>query len=77
MATFTITIPDEIDAKLRAQFPDPNALFQKVVADAVQDYDTIAAQTSIPTVTRIDETSIEVSVDRDVAPAPSPVIKAT
>lgn len=72
IATYTITIPDDSDAKFRAIFPEGEALFQRVVADAVLDYDRKTAEASIPPVVRIEEQTVEVSVDKTVESAPMP-----
>lgn len=61
MPKYTIEVSDENDKKFRSEFPEPEALFQKVVADAVQSADLKEAQAQVPVVERIDEAEITVT----------------
>lgn len=59
---YIINVPAEQDLKFRAQFPDPDLLFKKVVADAVQAEDLRQSELSKPEVVRMDEALVEVAV---------------
>jgi hypothetical protein len=62
MTQYTITVSDEDNVKFISEFPDPTALFQKVVADAVQTADAKAAQALLPPVTRIPDANVDVTI---------------
>ena len=75
MAIYTIEIPDEVDAKFRAEFPEAEALFKTVVADAALAHDRREAAKSVPQAIRIDEEAVAVSVDKVVDAAPVAEVK--
>lgn len=72
MVTATVKVTEESWAKFIAMFPEGEALFQRVVADAVLDYDRKAAEASVPPSVRIEEATVEVSVDKEIEAAPMP-----
>ena len=67
MPQYIIEVSEENDAKLRSVFPDPELLFKKVVADAVQDADGRAAEAFKPEVVRISDEDVAVVKVKDGA----------
>jgi hypothetical protein len=63
MVKYCINVSDDDNVKFISEFPEPESLFQKVVADAVQSYDSKAAAALIPPVVRIDESTVEVTTE--------------
>ena len=63
MIVYTITVNEEDNAKLVSEFPDPVALFKKVVADAVQTADAKASQAQLPPIVRIPDENIDVTTE--------------
>ena len=67
MPQYIIEVSEENDAKLRSVFLEPELLFKKVVADAVQDADGRAAEASKPEVVRISDEDVAVVKVKDGA----------
>ena len=63
MPQYIIEISEEHDQKLRSEFPEPEMLFKKVVADAVQAADHKAIEDAKPAVVRISDEAITVSIE--------------
>lgn len=55
---YIIDVDDVMDAELRSEFPDPEALFKKVVTDAVQAARQKAAEAQKPALQPVDESKI-------------------
>jgi hypothetical protein len=63
MPQYIIDLDDATDKELRSQYPQPENLFKKVIADAVHDSREQVAKAAMPVVEPVDDTKIAVSSD--------------
>ena len=63
MPKYCIEISEDNDLKLRSEFSEPEALFKKVVCDAVQAADNKVVENAKPAIVRLANEAVAVSIE--------------